>query len=64
MMVSLTSINLTPVLSSIFHFDCFNIECPRIVVIVRHRESTIVCDDVLVNGKNGFSIRFNPSDLF
>lgn len=55
---------LAHVLASVFHLHTLDVQRPRVVVIVRHRQSPVIGDDVLVDGQNGFSISLYPGNLF
>lgn len=56
--------NLAHILASVFHLHTLDVKCPRIVVVVRHRQSSVIGNDVLVDGQNGFCIGLYPGNLF
>lgn len=51
------------VLTAILHLDAANDQRPGVEVVVRHRESIVVRDDVLVDGQYRFGVRLDPGHL-
>lgn len=56
-------VHLTHVLAAVLHLDALDVQGPGIEVAVRHRQPVIVSYHVLVNGQDGFGVRFNPGHL-
>lgn len=56
-------VDLAHVLPFVLPSDASNVECPSVVVVVRHRKSGIVGYHVLVYSEDGLCVRLDPSYL-
>lgn len=56
-------IHLTHILSTIFSTYISYVQSPCIIIIMCHRQTSIICNNVLVNGQYCFCISFYPCNL-
>lgn len=56
-------VQLAHVAAAVLLGDCLNMQIPGCGVRVADAHSTIVCYHLLVNGLNGFRVRFHPAHL-